>query len=115
MMNKRGQALVEFIIILPILIFILFAIIDYGMISYNRNRMENIISDINKMYLNNENNEEIENFIKSNDKMLKLELNKEDKYINIKLYKEYDYVTPGLNKIFNNKNIEVERNIYNEQ
>ena len=29
-MNKKGQALVEFILILPILIFILLAIVDIG-------------------------------------------------------------------------------------
>ena len=36
MKSKKGQALVEFIIILPILIFILLAVVDYGMISYTK-------------------------------------------------------------------------------
>ena len=115
MMNKKGQALVEFIIIVPILLFILFAIIDYGMISYSRNKMENIINDISKMYDNNETDEEINNFIKSNDKNMHEKIEKEDKYINIKLEKTYDYITPGLNKIFKNNNILVERKIYNEK
>ena len=112
-MNKTGQALVEFIIILPILIFILFAIIDYGIISYNRNRMENIISDVNKMYDNKETVDEIKKFVKSNESSIKIDINKNDKYTNIKLSLNYDYITPGLNKIFNNKEIMVERNIYN--
>ena len=114
MMNKKGQALVEFIIILPVLILILFAIIDYGMLSYNRNRMENMINDISKMYSNNESIEEINKFIKSNDKSININIINDDEYIDIKLSKEYEYITPGLDKIFNNKNIEVERKIYSE-
>ena len=113
-MNKKGQALVEFIIILPILIFILFAIIDFGLISYNRNKMENLITDISKMYSNNESVEEIESFISSNDKDISVSFKNEEKYVNIILDKKYDYITPGLNKIFNTSDIKIERKIYNE-
>ena len=31
-MNRKGQALVEFVLILPIFIMILFSIVDFGMI-----------------------------------------------------------------------------------
>lgn len=112
-MNKRGQALVEFIIILPIMIFIMLAIIDYGMISYTKSKIENIITDVGNMYKNNESEDEIKDFVKSNDKLLNSVINFDDKYINIKLYKKYDYITPGLNKIFKVKEISVERKIYN--
>lgn len=114
MMNKRGQALVEFIVVLPILIFILFAIIDYGMISYNRNRLENIISDVSRMYNKGETEDEINTFINSNDKDIVANINKEDKYVNITLSKKYDYITPGLDKIFKNSDIKIERMIYSE-
>lgn len=113
-MNKKGQALVEFIIVLPILIFVLFAIIDYGIISYNRVKLENIISDVSKMYKNKETDEDIKNFIKSNDKDIEISISNEDKYVNISLIKNYDYITPGLDKIFNDKFISIERKIYNE-
>ena len=114
MKSKKGQALVEFIIILPILIFILLAVMDYGVISFNKSRLENIITDVGKMYKNNEVDEEINKFIKSNDKELSIKTTYEDKYINIKLYKNYNYITPGLDKIFKTKEISVERKIYNE-
>ena len=113
-MNKKGQALVEFIIVLPILIFVLFAIIDYGVISTSKQKMEDMISDIGKMYSNNESIEEIKEFVKSNDKDLKLNIEIEDKYTNILLSKKYDFITPGLNKIFNKSKIDIERKIYNE-
>lgn len=114
MKNKKGQALVEFIIILPILIFILLAVMDYGVISFNKSKLENIITDVGRMYKNNEVDDEINNFIKSNDKDLKIETIYEDKYINIRLYKKYNYITPGLDKIFKSNEISVERKIYNE-
>ncbi|MBQ3021302.1 MAG: pilus assembly protein [Bacilli bacterium] len=112
-MNKKGQALVEFIIILPILLFIMLAILDYGLLYYNKTKLENIITEVSKMYNNNEPEEEINNFIKSNDKNLKYTVTIEDKYTNIKLYKEHSFITPGIEKIFNN-NIIVERKVYNE-
>lgn len=113
MKSKKGQALVEFIIILPILIFILLAVIDYGVISFNKSKLENIITDLSDMYKNKESEEEINNFVKSNDKDLEIKTTYEDKYINIKLYKKYNYITPGLDKIFKSNEISVERKIYN--
>jgi len=114
-MNRKGQALVEFIIILPIIIFIFFMIIDYGIISYNKQKLENIISDVVKMKNNNETNEEIKAFLRLNDKDIKLEIEENDKYTDLKLVKKYSYITPGLERIFNNKDITIERKIYNEQ
>ncbi len=113
MKSKKGQALVEFIIILPILIFILLAVIDYGVISFNKSKLENIITDLSDMYKNKESEEEINNFVKSNDKDLEIKTTYEDKYINIKLYKKYNYITPGLDKIFKSNEISVGRKIYN--
>ena len=113
-MNKKGQALVEFIIIIPILVFILLAIIDYVNLSYNKSKLENIIVDVGNMCKNNESEVEINNFIKSNDKDTNLEVKYEDKYIYIKLTKPFSYITPGMDNIFKTKSIVVERKIYNE-
>ena len=113
-MSKKGQALVEFIIVLPVLLFILLAIIDYGNLSYNKNKLENIMTDVSNMYRNNESEIEINDFIKKNDKDTKMDIIFEDKYINIKLSKPYDYITPGFDSIFKTKEIVVERTVYNE-
>lgn len=113
-MNKKGQALVEFIIVLPIMIFVLLAIVDLGIVSYNKNKLENIISDVGAMYKNNETEEEINKFIKDNDKDINYTINNNDKYINIKLEKKYNSITPGIDKLFRISNIVVERKIYNE-
>lgn len=113
-MNRKGQALVEFIIILPIMIFVLLAIVDFGIISYNKNRLENMIDDVSKMYKNNETTEEINKFIKDNDKDITYQINNKEKYITIKLSKKYKSITPGIDKMFKISNIDVEREIYNE-
>lgn len=112
-MNKKGQALVEFIIILPILLFIMLAILDYGILYYNKTKLENIITEVSQMYDNKENENEIKNFIKSNDDNIDYVFNVEDKYVNIKLSKVQSFITPGIDKIIDNK-ITVERKIYNE-
>ena len=66
------------------------------------------------MYKNNETDEEVNEFVRSTDKSLKIDVNKEDKYYNVRLYKKYDYITPGLNKLFNVDEISIERKIYYE-
>ena len=45
-MNKKGQALVEFILILPVFLLILFAIVDFGNLLVSKNQLENVSSDI---------------------------------------------------------------------
>ena len=45
-MNKKGQALVEFILILPIFIFILLAIVDIGKINIMKSHLETLLKDV---------------------------------------------------------------------
>ena len=51
-MNRKGQALVEFVLILPIFILILFAVVDFGMILSKKSELENISVDIVSMIKN---------------------------------------------------------------
>ena len=48
-MNKRGQALVEFVIILPILLLLIFAFIDLGRIIVCKNHLEGVMSEVANM------------------------------------------------------------------
>ena len=45
MRNKKGQALIEFVIILPVMLLLVFCLIDFGMVIYEKNNLENIVSD----------------------------------------------------------------------
>lgn len=95
-MNRRGQALVEFVLILPVFLIILFVIVDFGTIINNKSRLENESSDIIESYQNGSSIEELKNIYK--DTEIKAETFKE-KYIKITIEKEINLITPGLERI----------------
>ena len=103
MRNKKGQALVEFVIILPIFIFMLLAIIDVGKIIFIQNRLENKMSNVLDLYRNQKSYDEILTTLSGDDNTIKLEIkNEENKNVTFTLKKEVGIVTPGLSLIFKN-------------
>ena len=113
-MNKKGQALVEFVIVLPILIMILFATIDFGLIIYNKNKLESKLNDVVNMVKNNESEKSIEKFInKDASRKTTYKILKDEDYITIKLFTSVEIITPGLNLILDNPyKVSVSRVIY---
>lgn len=111
MKREKGQALVEFVIILPIFIFMLLAIIDIGKMIYFKNELESELSDVVSFYKNGKSFQEIETKVKLNDDNTLLEIkNEENEYITFYLKKEMTIVTPGLSFLFDNPfSIEVKR------
>lgn len=100
MNKKRGQALVEFIIILPVLIMLFFGAIDFGRIIIRKNELESITSDVVKLYNEGASFKEMEEFLKENNPNNSLKVtNKNNKYIEIALESKMNFITPGLNKI----------------
>ena len=99
-MNRKGQALVEFVIILPVLIYILLAIIDIATIFYTSNKLENKLSDVIDMYENDEATNDINDNIKKDIKNVKLDITEKSNYTEFELSKDVDIITPGLNLIF---------------
>lgn len=111
-MNNKGQALVEFVLILPVFIFILFAVYDIGMIFSKKNSLENDSSDIIELYNNGKEIYEIEDMYKN----LNISITEEDEYKKIVIEDKVKLITPGFNLIFGNPyKINVERYIVNEQ
>ena len=111
MKNNKGQALVEFILILPVILAILLVIIDLGRIFNEKNTLENTSIDIIELYKNGKSIDEIKN--KYND--ISITTNIEDNYLTLKLKKEIEIITPGLNIVLDNPYIiEVERVVYYE-
>lgn len=110
-MNRKGQALVEFVLILPIFILILFAVIDFGMILNKKNELENNSVDIVDMLKSGISVEEIQNTYPN----IELSIKKEEKYTNIRISEKVKIITPGLNRVLGNPYIvNIERNIPNE-
>ena len=110
-MNRKGQALVEFVLILPVFIFILFVIVDFGNILSNKNKLEYVSADIVDMYKNGDN----VSTIKDSFSDINIDIsNYRDKYTKIVIKKNVNIITPGLNRIIGNKYmVEVERIVNN--
>lgn len=109
-MNRKGQALVEFILILPIFLLILFAVVDFGMILSNKNELENISADVVSMIKNKDNLDDIRGLYPD----ITIDTSSDNKYTTIKIYKSIDVMTPGLNLVLGDSyEIVVERIIPN--
>lgn len=102
MLDKKGQALVEFIIILPVFIFLVFGLIDFGKIIYIKNELNILLPDIEEMYKKNNTEEEITGLVKKNNKDNILDIKSDDIYITFKVSRSLDIITPGLNSIIGN-------------
>ena len=113
MINKRGQALVEFVLILPIFILLVFAFIDVGRIILCKNHLENSMTSVTMLVNEDKDINEIKSFLnKDKEYDINISIN-EDEYINITLTTKLSLITPGMKKILN-PNIKVERSIINE-
>lgn len=83
-MNKRGQALVEFVLILPVLLLIVISMIDVGNIFLKKYELNNNLDTITEMYQNGEmkqiylltSSEDIKLEEKTGDNMTKLTVKK---------------------------------------
>jgi len=112
MKNNRGQALVEFIVILPIFLLLIISIIDFGNIISKKYSLENEIDTISDMYKDGK-YEQINTYIKEKD--IKLSYENDNELININLSKDIKIISPMLNLIFGKTyEINVEKSIYNE-
>ena len=116
-LNKKGQALVEFIIILPIFVMMLLCIVDIGKIIFYQNRLEGKMEDVITLYNNGNNYEKILNVIEKDESDVTLEIaNDNNEYIEFKLIKELEILTPGLNLILDNPyKVDVKRVIYYDE
>ena len=115
-MNKRGQALIEFVLLLPIFIFLLLGIIDIGKVILTKTEIESELSEVLDMHRHHESYEEISAKLKKQDRTLNFEIQKnEDQTLTLVVQKEIDIVTPGLGIILGNPcRLEAKKVIENE-
>lgn len=111
-MNNKGQALVEFILIVPIFVLILLTIIDVTNIAVNKYKLEDNLNMVVELYQNKETND-LASYIHEN--KLTVDYNTNDKYLNIEVKKTVSIKTPILNNILGkNMSLKASRTIYNE-
>ncbi len=95
-MNNKGQALVEFVMIIPIFLFLVLGMIDFGNILYQKYHLENDLDVIVELYKENK-QPEIDNYLLLNN--INLDYGQENEFKIIELSKRVVINTPGLNLI----------------
>ena len=97
--KTKGQALVEFVIILPILMMIIFVIIDFANVFYQKNHLESVTNNIVSFKENGKSNE----YIKENtDKDIKITYKQKSNVLKIETKKKINLVTPFSSMFFQN-------------
>ena len=110
-LNNHGQALIEFVLILPVIIFLLFSIYDFGMIFNRKNKLENSSTDILELYRSGKTITEINNIYPK----INIEIKEEEDYQTLIIKDSLKLITPGFNRLFGNPyKITVTRYIPNE-
>ena len=113
MKNQKGQALVEFIIILPVTLMLIFCVIDFARVISLRSDLESITQDATILYQSGKTKEDIERELDLDGADLNVLI--EGEYVDIKTSKEIKPITPGFSYILKDVfNVEVNRVIRNE-
>lgn len=112
MKNNRGQALVEFIIIFPIFVFLIISMVDFGNLLYQKYQLENELDYVSDLYLRQKENDIS---LYATRKKFSVNYQKTGNSVRITVTKRIKLSTPGLSKVLSNPYlIEVERVVYEE-
>ena len=110
MKKNSGQALIEFVIILPIILVILLYIIEFGRITLKKYELESNMELITELYKDNK-QQEMNDYINTNN--IKIEITKNNELTTIIIRKNIKTNMPLINRILGN-NIETKRTIYEQ-
>lgn len=94
MKNNKGQALVEFILVMPVFLLIIIAVIDFGNILSKKYSLENDLDTVYDMYQSQE-YEKINSYV--NNKDLKISYEEDNEFLIINLSKDVKVTSPMLN------------------
>ena len=109
-MNKKGQALVEFILILPVLLLIAMAMIDIGNIFLKKFDLNNDLETVTELYKNND-TKQLGVYLANEN--LTLEDENKNGMITLTLKKNVEISAPGLTNILGkNYEIKTSKTIY---
>lgn len=116
MKSNKGQALVEFIMILPVMLMIIFCVIDFARVFTLKTELENISSDVVDFYQNGKSYDEIKIIMKENiTEDYDFDIKTNGEYATVTLAKVIEPITPGLSLINEDVfNVNVKRVIRNE-
>lgn len=99
MRNERGQALVEFVLILPILLLILISMIDFGSLLYQKYQLEQKLDYISDLYLGDQ-QADIET--EKRESHITVQIEEQKPLVKITVRKNANLSSPILRKILGN-------------
>lgn len=115
-MNNKGQALIEFVLILPVFLMIIFIIVDFGVIFYEKNELEQKSEVVTELIESGTTIDEILQKFKKQDNNFNVTTKQDGKFLNIYISDTVDLITPGMDRVLEDPYpIEVERVIVYEQ
>lgn len=111
-MNRKGQALVEFVILIPVIMMIIFVIIDFSNVFYQKNYLENVTNDVVRLKERGKSDQYVK---KVTDNDIKITYKSSGEFKKIVVSKNVHLVTPFSTMFFKNPYIiKTERVIYYE-
>ncbi len=84
-MNNKGQSLVLFVVIIPLIIIMFVVVIDISRLYYEKIKLDDINRLVVKEYFNR-NDDEIEKIIRKNDNNINVEIDRNDDSITLTKY-----------------------------
>jgi len=111
MKNNKGQALIEFTLILPIILLILLYIVEFGRIILKKYELESHMDLVVTLYQENK-TEELNNYILANN--INITYNTSNNLTTLEIKENLKSNMPLINKILGN-NIKTKRTIYEKQ
>lgn len=104
--NSKGQALVEFVLILPVLVLLLLGFMDIGLVFCKKSELENEITDVINVWERKDTSiEELEQLFKNKDLETEIIKNTTTSFVTIKVKSRLDLITP----IIKDYKIEIKR------
>ncbi len=111
MKKNSGQALIEFVLILPVILLILLYIIEFGRITLKKQQLESEIDLIVNLY-EEKKEQELNNYILNN--KITINYNKQNDLTTIEIKQNIKSNMPLINKIIGNT-ITTKRTIYEKE
>jgi len=111
--SENAQALIEFILILPVLLLILFALIDFGRLFFEKIQLENRLQNSLEILTKKNNYEEALKILNEGQaQKATLETEYQESYLKVKTTLEIPLLTPGLSLLLKDfHQIKIERTV----
>lgn len=111
MKSKKGQALVEFVIILPVLLLIVISMVDFGNLLYQKYQLEQNLEYVSDLYLANDTNA-----LEQEKQRLNIKTEEDGKYVKLTIETEAKLSSPILRRVLGeNYVIATSRKLYQDE